>query len=106
MLSIPVNVGHLNISISNRASLAVLHGGTALTLCFYAYVMHTKVELSHPVFAVIFQEVIVLCACECVCFVMVLASGIDYDAYFFPMLLQGLAINFHQWSWLVVTTLR
>ncbi len=68
--------------------------------------MHAKVELSHPVFAVIFQEVIVLCACECVCFVTVLASGIDYDAYFFPMVLQGMAINFHQWSWLVVTALR
>ncbi len=83
-----------------------MHGATLLTLFFYAYVMHAKVEIAHPVFAVIYQEVCVLCACELISFGALLATGIELDAYFSVMFLQGMAMSFHQWTWLVVTYLR
>ena len=89
-----------------RATLALLLGLTALALAFYAYVMHAKVEIAHPVFAVVFQEIGVSCACVAVSFVAVLTTGIDYDAYYLPLVLQAVAMHFHQWSWLTITWLR
>ena len=91
-----------------RASLAFLHGFTLLALSFYAHVLRTRVEISHPVFAVIFQETLVLCCCEAASFAAVLIAEIDYSysGYYLPLFLQGLSVHFHQWSWFAVTCLR
>ncbi len=92
----------------HRASLAIFHGVTLLTLTFYAYIMRVKIELKHPVFAVIFQEIIVLFVCELVSFLSVLSSGIDYSvgAYYLPLTVQLMGHLFHQWSWFTITCLR
>ncbi len=89
-----------------RACLAFVHGFTLIALCFYAYVVRAKVELQHPVFAVVFQETVVLSALELANFLAILSSGVDYFNQFQPLVLQCLAVQFHQWSWLAVTYLR
>ena len=73
---------------------------------FFAYVIHAKIDISHPVFAVIYQEVLVFSACELFSFVAVLASGIDFNVYYPFVAIQINVIYFHQWSWFVVTALR
>ncbi len=87
-------------------SLALFHGGTLLALCFYAYVIHAKVDISHPVFAIIYQEILVFLSCELISFVFVLATGIDFNTYYVPVWLQLKVIYFHQWSWFIVSVLR
>ena len=89
-----------------RAFLAVIHSGTFLTLCFYAYVTHARVEVSHPVFAVVFQEILALAALETVAFLNVLVVGVSYEFYVVPLVCIALAMQVHQWSWFAVTCLR
>ncbi len=94
------------IYFQHRLSLALFHGVTLLALCFYAYIMHAKIDISHPVFAVIYQEILVLLFSELISFVVVLATGIDFNTYYLPLMLQINVIYFHQWSWFIVTALR
>ena len=96
----------LNPSLYHRTSLAVCHGATLLTLLFYVYVMHAKVEMEHPVFAIVYQEVLLLVVLQIVSFAAVLMSGIDYRKYYIPLVLQAIAMHFHQCTWLTVTYLR
>ncbi len=89
-----------------RATLISLHGGTLLTLWFYTYIIYTKVEIRHPVFAIIFQEAAVLSLTETVSFVYILATAVDYEMHSPCMFTQIVLHMFHQWSWLVITCLR
>ena len=68
--------------------------------------MHAKVERAHPVFAVVYQEVLLLAVLQIISFIAVVTSGIDYRKYYVPLALQALAVPFHQWTWLAVTYLR
>ncbi len=104
--SSPSSGTELTAHLAPRATLASLHGGTMLALWFYAYVIHAKVEIQHPVFAIIFQEVVVLSLSETTSFVALLAAAIDYEHHKFVMLNQMVSQMFHQWSWLVITCLR
>ena len=54
----------------------------------------------------VFQEIVVLSALELANFLVILTSGVDYFDLFQPIVLQLLAVQFHQWSWLAVTYLR
>ncbi len=73
---------------------------------FFCFVMYSKVELDHPVFAVLFQEVAALCALQAASFLYVLATGISYGRSSLPLLCQACGALLHQWSWLVVSGLR
>ncbi len=85
------------------------HIVTACFLCRLAKTIVQKAPLSHPVFAVAFQEVIVLILCElvCLCVLTAIACGnpldLTFAAYVEPPLL---ALQFHQVSWLLITALR
>ncbi len=82
------------------------HGATLLTLLFYVYVMHAKVETGHPIFAIVYQEVLLLVGLQIVSFAAVLTTGIDYRKYYLPLVLQAMAMHFHQCTWVTVTYLR
>ncbi len=69
---------------------------------------YDKVDLTHPVFAVVFQELLVLIVCEVISLGHLLLSFyIKNDAvirgYFFGMRLAAL---FHPSTWLVISYLR
>ncbi len=101
-LQLPDMTEHL----APRATLVSLHGGTVLTLWFYTYIIYAKVDIRHPVFALIFQEAVVLSVADTAAFLTILTSAVEYEKLVPSMFIQILAHTFHQWSWLVITCLR
>lgn len=89
-----------------RMLLVSMHGGTFLALCFYLYVMYSKVEIDHPMLAVLFQEMAMLCSLQTLSFVSILFSGINYGKARLPTFLNLLGLQIHQWSWFTVSSIR
>ena len=89
-----------------RISLSFVHGVTLLITCLYLYAIHAKVDVSHPVFALVYQELWVLVVGEAVSLATVAAAGVDYRLYIVPVIFQGYSVYFHQWTWFVVSVLR
>ena len=89
-----------------RISLSFAHGVTLLITCLYLYAIHAKVDVSHPVFALVYQELWVLVVGEAVSLATVAAVGVDYRLYIVPVIFQGYSVYFHQWTWFVVSVLR
>ena len=68
--------------------------------------MYKTVEIGHPVFAVIFQEIIVLITVSVVSFLNT-ALTTDLDIWIVNQDLVGISgLSFHQSSWLIITVLR
>ncbi len=86
--------------------LVAMNGATLLALCCYAAAVYAKTEVSHPVFAVILQDVLALCAFSAASYLSLLTTAVDYYEHVAPLVMQMVALQFHQWSWLVVTLLR
>ena len=97
--------------------LVCAHAATLAALCACAKTIYDKVEIAHPVFAVVFQEVLVLCATEAAAgafLLAIVAGGGDGDgegqshAYLhFPFMgVSTMALQFHQISWLCITLMR
>ena len=85
-----------------RASLVCANGATLLAVCFFAHALRQRADAAHPVFAVIVQDLIVLCAAQAAVHVSVLALTADYAFVVgFPLFIQLAAGQFHQISWLV-----
>ncbi len=85
------------------------HFVTVSFLCVLAKIIHERAPMAHPVYAVAFQEVIVLviCAITCLCVLITIACGnplnIKFMVYIEPPLI---AMQIHQVSWLMITALR
>ncbi len=86
--------------------LVAMNGATLLALCCYAAAVYAKTEVSHPVFAVILQDVLALCAFSAASYLSLLTTAVDYYEHVAPLVMQMVALQFHQWSWLVVTLMR
>ncbi len=85
-----------------RASLVCANGATLLAVCFFAHALRQRADAAHPVFAVIVQDLIALCAAQAAVHVSVLALTADYAFVVgFPLFIQLAAGQFHQISWLV-----
>ncbi len=72
--------------------------------------MVDEIELEHPVFAILFQEVIVSCTCSSVVIVtlvLVICIG-DYTGMIQLTyhVFATLGLQFHQVSWLIITYIR
>ena len=91
-----------------KAVLVSAHFATLLYAGLFTFATYTKVEICHPVFAILFQECILLCAFEVVTFILLLSTGVDIDNYKTMKATppQIAAVHCHQWSWLFVTCLR
>lgn len=93
--------------------LASANAATLGVLCAAAKALRDRVEVAHPVFALVFQEAAVLCSCQalcCVLGVLVAIGGDEGDAgqmwetlYF---VVSNVALQFHQMTWFYVTVLR
>ncbi len=97
---------HPTYELLSRILLVSMHGGTFLTLCFYLYIMYSKVQIAHPMFAVLFQELGVLCLLQTCSFLSILFSGIHYRNAKLPIFFHILGLQLHQWSWVTISLLR
>ncbi len=91
-----------------RLLVASFNAGTFLSLAFFLYVIYSKVEIGHPVFAVVFQEVCILFLSQTIAFLTSLFRGIPLtlDENIPIFVLSAFTLQFHQWSWLVISCLR
>ncbi len=89
-------------------TLSVAHSITWLALAASARLLHQRVEIGHPVFAVIFQEVVVLLIIETVAVVLLftmLLEELEVLALMFLLLMRS-ALQFHPCTWVIITYLR
>ncbi len=73
-----------------------------------ALIMHRHVEIGHPVFACIFQEVVVLCICETVEIAMLVTNiwfRLEWLAIRY-LHVARVALQIHPTTWVIVTSLR
>ncbi len=88
--------------------LIVVHTSVLASLFACAAMMHRATEVAHPVFAVAFQEVAVLCCGELLAFLLLLPMMVEKMQYWFSvfMIISTACLQFHQLSWLAITCLR
>ncbi len=93
-----------------NAALALAHAATLAALVATARFIRRGVEVAHPVFAVVLQEVSVLCAADAAVLAVVVTlavCGRDAGVLIMVMSVTSVAaLQFHQLSWLCVTVLR
>ncbi len=91
-----------------QVPLLVLHWLALLVLLLLAKVTRDTCETTHPVFAVISQEIWMLGCCDLICCISIfwLCGPEKWAASYFFALLGDLTLQFHQISWLVITCLR
>ncbi len=86
------------------------HCFTLSCLGIFAKMLHERAELAHPVFAVIFQEMIVMILCEMSSLGILIALTFYRRNNSLLMLFYSTpaftAMQFHQVTWLIVTCLR
>ncbi len=90
-------------------SLAMMNGASFLVLLLFARNVYQRVDISHPVFAVAFQDAVVLCVSQAVEAALVAPMAAIPQTELWMMLYQGVALvgmEWHQVSWLCVTMLR
>lgn len=88
--------------------LVLIHALTLLILFTSAKMLYDRVEISHPLFGAIFQEIILLCACETLTYVLLLfmmVHRIDKWVMVY-MAISSIAGQFHQTTWCAITYLR
>ncbi len=88
--------------------LILLHLLMLLTFLVCVYVSYSRVEIGHPVFACLFQEVVVLSLCEVaeVSLLVLLAVFESERLTIAYMFVARVALQIHPNTWLVVTCLR
>ncbi len=89
-------------------AMSALHSVTLLTLISHTWVMASRADLTHPVYAVIFQELVVLsiCAFADSCF-LVSATFVRSEKLAAAYLnVARMAMLFHPVTWAVVSLLR
>ncbi len=85
------------------------HSGTLACIAVFAKRIHDRAELDHPVFVVIFQEVLVMLAfeaCGLVLIIMLMFEHMNKVILIMYSTLPFAFLQFHQGTWLVVTYLR
>ncbi len=89
-------------------ALTAQHLATVAALALCARAVHLKADRSHPVFAVVCQELLVLTTCEILGVILLLTSSfLERELVFLAYLLVcRTAAIFHPSTWLVVTYLR
>ena len=100
------NGTHPTASLLARTLLVSVHGGTFLSLCFYAYVMYSRTVIGHPMFAVLFQEMAMLVVLQTCSFMSLLFSGVQYTNVRIPAMFNMFGIQLHQWTWFTISCLR
>ncbi len=92
-----------------QAVFSLTHGLTLACIAVFAKMIRHRVEIAHPVFAVIFQEVLVMLFLEMSGLVLTVLLA-AYPENSMLIVLYAMppyaSLNFHQVSWLVVTYLR
>jgi hypothetical protein len=73
---------------------------------YTAYLMRIHIEIVHPVFAVLFQEVVLFCGASVTEFLHVLLLTPIKSWISGCIILDIVKHQFHQASWMVVTILR
>ncbi len=90
-------------------TLLLINFLTLLVLAKYSWAMYCQVDITHPVFAVIFQDLLVLTVSKGIDFCIVLMQEVIQFvefAEFSRLVVITLAVNFHQVSWLIVMSMR
>ncbi len=105
----------LSLSVSEdpvaaRVLLILVHIATLSVLWTFARRMHERVKVGHPVFAVTFQSVVVMCVTETFVLLLSVPLVLDLDpTQIFLTLYDCLSqstLQFYQVSWLIVTIMR
>ena len=89
--------------------LLLAHFSTLAVLLTFALESYRRVDISHPVLAVVFQDTVVLCATKAAVLFVILTMTVFSGSEFWAACLWGLVhatLQFHQVSWLCVTGLR
>ncbi len=93
-----------------QAAMALEQALILVLLLAMLKMMREQVELEHPVFALIFQEVVVSCVCSAVvvaCLVLVILIGDKLEIILMTyQMFTRLGLQFHQVSWLCITYIR
>lgn len=103
---------HEELSTPSDISKTILLILYILTIPVYALVakmIHDVVDVAHPVFAMAFQDVVVLCVYmifDVLCLMSIFVGYKLDTARVFYHIFQAAAIQFHQWTWLIITCLR
>ncbi len=81
---------------------------TVVTLFIHVKAVLDRVDLSHPVFAVILQDLMILSFCGLLNLLMLgyVACTNSEHVYVLSLIVSRLAMQFHSVAWLVVTILR
>ncbi len=91
-----------------KLALVGIHAGTLLTLCACVKTTYDKVEINHPVFAVVFQGLVILTLCQLIGYISLLFMMVDFiklwRLIFLAISLS--AMQFHQVTWLCVTSIK
>ncbi len=89
-------------------TMLVLHSATLIILISHTWTLATKACLDHPVFAVIFQEMVVLCTCEFVDISILVAATILRSEMVVAAYLNvaRMAMLFHPVTWAIISILR
>ncbi len=88
--------------------LVTLHTLTLLVFLVVDKMVYDMIEITHPVFALAFQEVIVMTACksiELACLMALAVTGSDLPFMLYTFV-PVIALSFHQVTWLSITGLR
>lgn len=91
-----------------KASVVVANAASLLVLGFLTYFTYQRVDISHPVFAILFQELAFLTIFGAVLYITLLASVANNFGLWVQFFLGfiGLVAQMHQVTWLFVTCLR
>ena len=94
--------------LAAKLSLVATCAVTLPILAVFTKGVHDKMEISHPVFTLAFQEAVVLCVAQAGMLVLLIPLSLDPDEIWLAFYsgLSYLALQFHQLSWLGITALR
>ncbi len=86
----------------------VAHLSTVLFILSMARRMYNKAEISHPVIALAFQELVLICFCQLVGLGFLISTMVSHDPFIYGVFLGigSLAENKNQMTWLCITILR
>ena len=92
-----------------KAGISFAHIVTLSLLSAAAAAVRRRVDLNHPVFAVVFQELIIILFCELSAAVLLGITLLFWHSEALLALISActtVGLQFHQLSWLFVTVLR
>ncbi len=95
-------------NVAGMCLLLVLHVLTLTVLVIFVKVVYDKVDIKHPVFAIVYQDLVVVLVCESTMFLFLVVTLVEHKELFLMVISSAktLSVQFHQLSWLAVTVLR